>query len=132
MSPDTATLAECGVTRSMGVWEYLWEDSAENQASFREEKEKVRGMVTSFMKEFPDVGRKGKAVNGEEDDDEPEDWDEEMKKKRAEMEAAVEAEKEKKKKKQSALEQMAEDAAAVADKKEEKATVTAGAATVTA
>lgn len=90
----------------MGVWEHLWEDSEANQASFQEEKQKVRGMVTSFMEEFPAVGRGGKAVTGEEDEDEAEGWDEGMKKKRAEMEAAVATEKEKKKKK-SALEEAA-------------------------
>lgn len=143
LSPDTATLAECGVTRSMGVWEYLWEDSTENQTSFMEEKEKMRGMVTSFMQEFPDVGRKGKAVTGddEDNDDEPEDWDEGMKKKRAEMEAAVAAERQKKnKKKTAALEQMAknDDGAVVDDnddndkekeeKKEEEVAAVAAAA----
>lgn len=99
----------CGITRSMGVWEHLWEDSAANQTLFAAEKDTVRGMVSSFMEEFPAVGRTGSAVTGEAGEDESAQWDEGMKKKRAEMEAAVAAAKEKKK---SALEEAAAGGAA--------------------
>jgi hypothetical protein len=39
---DSDTLAACGLDGDMGVFEHLWVDSAANQASFREEYEKVR------------------------------------------------------------------------------------------
>jgi hypothetical protein len=103
LAPDDATLADCGVARSMGVWEHLWEDSAANQAAFAADREKVRGMVVSFMEEHPDVGRRGPAVTGD-PEDETRAWDAAKKKKRAEMEAAVAAEREKKR---TALEQAA-------------------------
>ena len=119
LSPDSASLAECGITRSMGVWEHLWEDSAANQAALKAEKERLSGMVTSFMEEFPDVGRSGPAVTGEEED-ESEKWDEDMKKKRAEMEAAVAAVREKKK---SALEEAA--GVEAAEDKEKSASISA-------
>ena len=87
----------------MGVWEHLWEDSAANQAGFAADREKIRGMVVSFMEEHPDVGRRGPAVTGD-PEDETRAWDAGKKKERAEMEAAVAAERQKKR---TALEQAA-------------------------
>lgn len=103
LAPDDASLADCGVARSMGVWEHLWEDSAANQAGFAADREKIRGMVVSFMEEHPDVGRTGPAVTGD-PEDETRAWDAAKKKERAEMEAAVAAERQKKR---TALEQAA-------------------------
>ena len=91
---DDATLAECGITRSMSVWEHIWEDAEENQASFKADVEKVKTMVHAFMHEHPDVGRHGPEATGQ---PKPEkDWDDKKQKQREEMEAAVEKEKQRK------------------------------------
>ena len=91
---DDATLVECGITRSMSVWEHIWEDAEENQASFKADVEKVKTMVHAFMHEHPDVGRHGPEATGQ---PKPEkDWDDKKQKQREEMEAAVEKEKQRK------------------------------------
>ena len=45
LEPDSATLAACGLDRSMSVWEHIWEDNAANQASFLRDREKIRDAV---------------------------------------------------------------------------------------
>ena len=42
---DSATLAECGLTTSMGIFEHLWVDSQANQATFWAEYEKMASFV---------------------------------------------------------------------------------------
>ena len=42
LEPDSATLAACGLDRSMSVWEHIWEDNAANRASFLKDREKIR------------------------------------------------------------------------------------------
>ena len=59
LEPDSATLAACGLDRSMSVWEHIWEDNAANQASFARDREKIRDAVVGFMEEHPTVGRHG-------------------------------------------------------------------------
>jgi len=39
---DSQSLADCGLTSSMDIFEHLWVDSAANQAAFRAEYETVR------------------------------------------------------------------------------------------
>ena len=87
LEPDSATLAACGLDRSMSVWEHIWEDNAANQASFLRDREKIRDAVVGFMEEHPTVGRHGPEVTGEPEEF-PKDWDA-KKKKRAEMEKAI-------------------------------------------
>ena len=88
LEPDSATLAACGLDRSMSVWEHIWEDNAANQASFARDREKIRDAVVGFMEEHPTVGRHGPEVTGEPEEF-PKEWDAKKKKKRAEMEKAL-------------------------------------------
>ena len=47
---DAATLAECGLTSSMGIYEHLWADSAANQALFWAEYEKMVSYVKTQVR----------------------------------------------------------------------------------
>lgn len=101
LEPDSATLAACGLDRSMSVWEHIWEDNAANQASFLRDREKIRDAVVGFMEEHPTVGRHGPEVTGEPEAF-PKDWDAKKKKKRAEMEKALASVREDKQRREAA------------------------------
>ena len=52
---DEKTLEECGITRSMGLFEYLWVDSKENQEKYKEEKARMFKILPNhekFMEEY--------------------------------------------------------------------------------
>ncbi len=52
---DEKTLEQCGIHRSMGVFEYLWVDSKENQEKYKEEKERMFKIIPNhekFMEEY--------------------------------------------------------------------------------
>ena len=52
---DEKTLEECGITRSMGLNEYLWVDSKENQEKYKEEKARMFKILPNhekFMEEY--------------------------------------------------------------------------------
>ena len=57
---DEKTLEECGITRSMGLFEYLWVDSAENQEKYKEEKERMYKILPEPREVFGGV-REGKS-----------------------------------------------------------------------
>jgi len=53
---DTKTLAECGCTESMSIYEFLWEDSKANQENYVEEVEKCLGFVRTHKEALKDAG----------------------------------------------------------------------------
>jgi hypothetical protein len=51
----TKTLQECGIEHSMGIFEYLWEDSTDNVKKYKEEKERMFKILPyheKFLEEY--------------------------------------------------------------------------------
>lgn len=100
LGPDSATLGEVGIT-PMSVWEHIWEDNSENQASLQKDRTQIRDAVVDFMEDHPKVGRHGPEVTGEPGEF-PGGWDAKQKKKRQEMEKAIATVREDKQRKETA------------------------------
>lgn len=68
---DEKTLEECGITRSMGLFEYLWVDSAENQEKYKEEKERMYKILPNHEKFLEEYAKENPGKGNDEDlDDE--------------------------------------------------------------
>ncbi|CAL6393996.1 unnamed protein product [Bathycoccus prasinos] len=68
---DEKTLEECGITRSMGLFEYLWVDSAEDQEKYKEEKERMYKILPNHEKFLEEYAKENPGKGNDEDlDDE--------------------------------------------------------------